>query len=317
MAVVSGGPGGTGSSGTSGAASPQKRTTATSPSSRASASGTSLLNKQLLWQGPKQRVVLVRRGPGAVLGDDGLRERKLAVSCVASSASVLLLSVNQQRFSMCVDALTLRLFHKLKAQHGAVGELAGAVAQAAARDHLLDRVRHLLLSHSYDTTLLPPTLVRGEKPAYARPEWIPPNSVGSNFSEFISLMTGERAAQQAQVEHTRAQGELTAALLGDAGHRKAGGSSVCSRARNMGLDDAAAALACDSDPAAGLPKGVTVHLLRAKWGGADSGSESIAALEALVRETEERRAAEAAARKHRLKLLGGAVSFDHVSGKGR
>jgi hypothetical protein len=144
------------------------------------------------WQGPKQRVVLARRTPGAILGDDALRvrerldlldapclpymadpsleygtctllglagvthvgrcmcslalpmrfcwtlpaialfavshtretacycscnhsqERRLAVSVVAASPRTIVLAVSSQRFSMCVDALTLRLFNKVR-----------------------------------------------------------------------------------------------------------------------------------------------------------------------------------------------------------
>ena len=44
------------------------------------------------YQGPLQRVVLGRRGPGWVLGDDALREKRMAVSVVVASANAVSLA---------------------------------------------------------------------------------------------------------------------------------------------------------------------------------------------------------------------------------
>lgn len=43
-----------------------------------------------------------------------LQEKRLAVSVIAVSPTATTLAVSQQRFTMCVDALTLRLFNKVR-----------------------------------------------------------------------------------------------------------------------------------------------------------------------------------------------------------
>jgi hypothetical protein len=58
----------------------------------------------------------LHRGPGAVLGDDGIRDRRLAVGVVAAESGVVTLRVSLQRFLASLDPLTLRLFGRLRQQ---------------------------------------------------------------------------------------------------------------------------------------------------------------------------------------------------------
>ncbi|WIA29595.1 hypothetical protein OEZ86_012085 [Tetradesmus obliquus] len=55
------------------------------------------------------------RGPGAVLGDDALRERRLAVGVLAATA-VTTLKIEVLKFMSCMDPLTLRLLGRLQQQ---------------------------------------------------------------------------------------------------------------------------------------------------------------------------------------------------------
>jgi hypothetical protein len=59
--------------------------------------------------------VIYRRGPGAVLGDDALRERRLAVGVLAAT-KVTTLKIEVLKFMSCMDPLTLRLFGRLQQQ---------------------------------------------------------------------------------------------------------------------------------------------------------------------------------------------------------
>lgn len=56
------------------------------------------------------------RGPGAVLGDDAVRDRRLAVGVVAAKDGVVTLRVSPQKFLAALDPLTLRLFSRLRQQ---------------------------------------------------------------------------------------------------------------------------------------------------------------------------------------------------------
>jgi hypothetical protein len=61
-------------------------------------------------------VLLSHRGPGAVLGDDAVRDRRLAVGVVAAEDGVVTLRVSPQKFLASLDPLTLRLFSRLRQQ---------------------------------------------------------------------------------------------------------------------------------------------------------------------------------------------------------
>lgn len=56
------------------------------------------------------------RGPGAVLGDDAVRDRRLAVGVVAAEDGAVTLRVSPQKFLASLDPLTLRLFSMLRQQ---------------------------------------------------------------------------------------------------------------------------------------------------------------------------------------------------------
>eukprot|EP00798_Chlamydomonas_sp_ICE-L_P007711 gene7711-879_t len=143
----------------------------------------------IMYKGPMQRIMLGRRGPGVVLGDDSLRERRMVVSVVALSGTVKTLSITPQRFSMCIDPLTLRLMHKLQKQHNATAEFTSAVGDVSGRTLLLDRCREVMLTQSYE---------RMKKPIKVNPTegdsklWKRSDAVGSHFSSSESLTEGER-----------------------------------------------------------------------------------------------------------------------------
>ena len=67
----------------------------------------------------------------------------MMVSVVASSPEVVLLGITAQRFTITVDALTLRLFHKLRAQHSATSEFSAALTGKALRRTLMDKCREV------------------------------------------------------------------------------------------------------------------------------------------------------------------------------
>jgi hypothetical protein len=51
-----------------------------------------------------------------VLGDDAVRDRRLAVGVVAAEDGVVTLRVSPQKFVATLDPLTLRLFSRLRQQ---------------------------------------------------------------------------------------------------------------------------------------------------------------------------------------------------------
>ncbi|GLI67818.1 hypothetical protein VaNZ11_012099, partial [Volvox africanus] len=109
--------------------------------------------------GVTRRIVLGRRGSGVVLGDDLLREKRLTVGVVATSRCVCL-AVSPQRFTMCCDPLTLRLFHKLRVQHSATALFTDSLVQQEDRAALGAMFREAVLTQSYG----PASLKRLEAP---------------------------------------------------------------------------------------------------------------------------------------------------------
>ena len=110
-----------------------------------------------------QRVVLGHRGPGCILGDDTLRERGVIVSVVATSPEgAMALTTSAQRFAASLDAMTQRLFQRLRPQMGSIAELGNTIADAAARQTLVDRCRAEVISQAYESAAkgIPGTLGR-------------------------------------------------------------------------------------------------------------------------------------------------------------
>lgn len=71
------------------------------------------------------------------------QEKRLAVSVVVTSAKALTLSISPQRFTMCLDPLTLRLFHKLRPQLSCTQEFIMAMADISTREKVMDRCREV------------------------------------------------------------------------------------------------------------------------------------------------------------------------------
>jgi hypothetical protein len=86
-----------------------------------------------------------RRGPGIVLGDDAVRDRRLAVGVVAAEDGVVTLRVSPQKFVATLDPLTLRLFSRLRQQQDG--------ALQVCRGRLIEGGQDLLTQHS--VTLCP------------------------------------------------------------------------------------------------------------------------------------------------------------------
>jgi hypothetical protein len=162
--------------------------------------------------GPLQRVLIARRGPGAILGDEVLRSQASFVSAIVASPTATVLSTTQSRFTACMDQLTLRLFHKLSVQQQVLlQEVSQAAAGAVARQALLEHCRDAVLLQAYATAELPDTLKRnatcvagmagGQKqkrhPQLQAPAvpWKPPVRRPDFFGTYTSLDNGEHAAR--------------------------------------------------------------------------------------------------------------------------
>ena len=100
------------------------------------------------------------------------------VSVVAASPHVVCLAVAPQRFSHGIDALTLRLFNKLRPQHSATSLLAAQLASVEAREALLARCREAILEAT-KWKAVPPTLRRGELPPPPK-KWKSPSLVSAS-----------------------------------------------------------------------------------------------------------------------------------------
>lgn len=62
--------------------------------------------------------VTAPRGPGAILGDDCVREKRMAVTVVAVT-EIAAIRMLPQKFLTALDPLTARLFGRLRNQQGA------------------------------------------------------------------------------------------------------------------------------------------------------------------------------------------------------
>ncbi|GBF90234.1 hypothetical protein Rsub_03367 [Raphidocelis subcapitata] len=80
---------------------------------------------------PQEPIVLGTRGPGALLGDDFVRERRMACSAVASTR-VVAFRLPPHKLPQVLDPLTLRLLARLRPQLGAAA--AAALLEAAAAE---------------------------------------------------------------------------------------------------------------------------------------------------------------------------------------
>eukprot|EP00775_Hariotina_reticulata_P011127 gene11127-11281_t len=94
-------------------------------------------------------VLLGVRGPGAILGDDAIRERRLAVSVVALTA-VVTLRLPPQKLLTGLDALTLRLLGRLQKQQDPQQQrlIQNAIASVDDQQPLLHRAE--VLQQVYD-----------------------------------------------------------------------------------------------------------------------------------------------------------------------
>ncbi|GAX73443.1 hypothetical protein CEUSTIGMA_g895.t1 [Chlamydomonas eustigma] len=154
---------------------------------------------------PKRRVVLGRRGPGSILGDDLLREKGLVLTVVVSSKEVTVLTTSAQRFTASLDPMTQRLFQKLRLQAGlAPSELTHAIMEFSARLDLAEKVRDEVIMQTFDGSQkgVPKTLRRAPEPGKPRPPWLRTDPGGGNqfFSVPESLVAGERLAEAAATE---------------------------------------------------------------------------------------------------------------------
>lgn len=73
------------------------------------------------------------RGPGSVLGDDCVRERRMGVS-VQAITPVVTLRVPPQKLLTYLDPLTLRLLNRLRAQYVAGYQLQQVTTALVCRD---------------------------------------------------------------------------------------------------------------------------------------------------------------------------------------
>lgn len=85
-----------------------------------------------------------------MLGDDAVRDRRLAVGVVAASDDVVTLRVAPQKFLSAMDALTLRLFGRLRQQQEQVLQVRSSWQM---RRHLLGAIVLLGSSVSFCSTV--------------------------------------------------------------------------------------------------------------------------------------------------------------------
>eukprot|EP00879_Flechtneria_rotunda_P031124 GHRR01033976.1.p1 GENE.GHRR01033976.1~~GHRR01033976.1.p1 ORF type:complete len:353 (+),score=108.19 GHRR01033976.1:879-1937(+) len=110
-------------------------------------------------------ILLGVRGPGCVLGDDAMRERRLAVGVVAAT-QVVTLHIPPQKMLSALDSLTLRLFGRLRTQllpsqqHTIQEALAETARMSLVPDNTERQHRATLLQQVYEGRDLPSTLLR-------------------------------------------------------------------------------------------------------------------------------------------------------------
>ncbi|GIL56568.1 hypothetical protein Vafri_11902, partial [Volvox africanus] len=200
--------------------------------------------------GVTRRIVLGRRGSGVVLGDDLLREKRLTVGVVATSRCVCL-AVSPQRFTMCCDPLTLRLFHKLRVQHSATALFTDSLVQQEDRAALGAMFREAVLTQSYG----PASLKRLEAPEpkawkapNVRPEEIaiPADQVFQQRPEHKTVTNASSSSNGGTASSSAAVTTTAHSGGGAGGGRGSGGGST-----GQGLGASSAAQTSHTAPANG------------------------------------------------------------------